>query len=145
MPSNRESWPGVKQFFQSIRGEAPSVINKGFWTGKVMDWAIEKRGLQGPALRVRGRPALPDHLRRASAPHRGINFAGDGAADIRRAQVGRGEVRHVRGPGRSGHGQAIRSNIEGMAKGFIIGQTAKEAVKSHKKLARTASPSPWTF
>ncbi len=30
-----------KQFFDSISGEAPSVFNKGWWTGKVMDWSMK--------------------------------------------------------------------------------------------------------
>ncbi|MFO8033076.1 MAG: hypothetical protein R6U22_11080, partial [Desulfohalobiaceae bacterium] len=29
-----------KKFFNSISGEAPSVFNKGWWTGKVMDWSM---------------------------------------------------------------------------------------------------------
>ncbi|MBU1247647.1 MAG: hypothetical protein KKB70_03025, partial [Proteobacteria bacterium] len=30
-----------RDFFTAIKGEAPSVFNKGFWTGKVMDWAMK--------------------------------------------------------------------------------------------------------
>ena len=30
-----------KEFFASISGEAPSIFNKGWWTGKVMDWAMK--------------------------------------------------------------------------------------------------------
>ncbi len=29
-----------KDFFASISGEAPSIFNKSWWTGKVMDWAM---------------------------------------------------------------------------------------------------------
>ncbi len=30
-----------KAFFDSISGEAPSVFNKGWWIGKVMDWSMK--------------------------------------------------------------------------------------------------------
>lgn len=30
-----------KEFFASISGEAPSIFNKGWWTGKVMDWSMQ--------------------------------------------------------------------------------------------------------
>ena len=30
-----------KEFFASISGEAPSIFNKGWWTGKVMDWSMK--------------------------------------------------------------------------------------------------------
>ena len=30
-----------KKFFASISGEAPSIFNKGWWTGKVMDWSMK--------------------------------------------------------------------------------------------------------
>ena len=29
-----------REFLLSIKGEAPSVFNKNFWTGKVMDWCM---------------------------------------------------------------------------------------------------------
>ena len=29
-----------KEFFASISGEAPSIFNKGWWMGKVMDWSM---------------------------------------------------------------------------------------------------------
>lgn len=30
-----------KEFLTSIRGEAPSIFNKNYWTGKVMDWCMK--------------------------------------------------------------------------------------------------------
>ena len=30
-----------QEFFNSISGEAPSIFNKGWWTGKVMDWSMK--------------------------------------------------------------------------------------------------------
>lgn len=35
-----------KEFFASIAGEAPSIFNKGWWTGKVMDWAMKNEAFK---------------------------------------------------------------------------------------------------
>ncbi len=64
-------------------------------------------------------------------------FAGDGAADIPAVlKWGAEKSGMFGGLAAAVMGKAIRANIEGMAKGFIIGRTAKEAVKSIKKLRR---------
>ncbi len=125
-----------KQFFQSIRGEAPSVFNKGFWTGKVMDWAMKNEDFKVQLFRFVD--VLP-YLTTSDALRRHIEeyFAGDGAADIPAVlKWGAERSGMFGGLAAAVMGKAIRSNIEGMAKGFIIGQTAKEAVKSIKKLRK---------
>lgn len=30
-----------KDFFERIRGNSPSVFDQSFWTGKVLDWAMQ--------------------------------------------------------------------------------------------------------
>ena len=35
-----------KEFFASISGEAPSIFNKGWWTGKVMDWSMKNENFK---------------------------------------------------------------------------------------------------
>src|SRR6056297_3039675 len=35
-----------RDFFDSISGEAPSIFNKGWWTGKVMDWAMQNENFK---------------------------------------------------------------------------------------------------
>ncbi|QLA20808.1 proline dehydrogenase family protein [Desulfolutivibrio sulfoxidireducens] len=125
-----------KQFFQSIRGEAPSIFNKGFWTGKVMDWAMKNEDFKVQLFRFVD--VLP-YLTTSDALRRHIEeyFTGDGAADIPAVlKWGAEKSGMFGGLAAAVMGKAIRSNIEGMAKGFIIGQTAKEAVKSIKKLRR---------
>ncbi|NMC50948.1 MAG: bifunctional proline dehydrogenase/L-glutamate gamma-semialdehyde dehydrogenase [Desulfovibrio sp.] len=125
-----------RQFFQSIRGEAPSVFNKGFWTGKVMDWAMKNEDFKVQLFRFVD--VLP-YLTTSDALRRHIEeyFGGDGAADIPAVlKWGAEKSGMFGGLAAAVMGKAIRSNIEGMAKGFIIGQTAKEAVKSIKKLRK---------
>ncbi|KUG29628.1 proline dehydrogenase (proline oxidase) / delta-1-pyrroline-5-carboxylate dehydrogenase [hydrocarbon metagenome] len=125
-----------KQFFQSIRGEAPSIFNKGFWTGKVMDWAMKNEDFKVQLFRFVD--VLP-YLTTSDALRRHIEeyFTGDGAADIPAVlKWGAEKSGMFGGLAAAVMGKAIRSNIEGMAKGFIIGQTAKEAVKSIKKLRK---------
>ncbi|MEF3698124.1 proline dehydrogenase family protein [Desulfolutivibrio sp.] len=125
-----------KQFFQSIRGEAPSIFNKGFWTGKVMDWAMKNEDFKVQLFRFVD--VLP-YLTTSDALRRHIEeyFTGQGAADIPAVlKWGAEKSGMFGGLAAAVMGKAIRSNIEGMAKGFIIGQTAKEAVKSIKKLRK---------
>ena len=35
-----------REFFASISGEAPSIFNKGWWTGKVMDWSMKNENFK---------------------------------------------------------------------------------------------------
>ena len=35
-----------KEFFASISGEAPSIFNKSWWTGKVMDWSMKNENFK---------------------------------------------------------------------------------------------------
>ena len=124
-----------KEFFKSISGEAPSIFNKGFWTGKVMDWAMQNEGFKVQLFRFVD--VLP-YLNTSEALTRHIReyFSADGA-----------DVPPVLkwGAGAAGFGGAftgmlmgkfIRSNIEGMARTFIIGENTKEAIKGLAKLRK---------
>jgi RHH-type proline utilization regulon transcriptional repressor/proline dehydrogenase/delta 1-pyrroline-5-carboxylate dehydrogenase len=125
-----------KAFFDSIRGEAPSVFNKGFWTGKVMDWAMKNEDFKVQLFRfVDVLPYLntSDNLTR----HIEEYFGGEDADIPAVLKWGAGKSTGLLGniAGKM-MGKAIRSNIEGMAKQFIVGQTTKEALKGLKKLRK---------
>ncbi len=125
-----------KAFFTSIRGEAPSIFNKGFWTGKVMDWAMKNEDFKVQLFRFVD--VLP-YLNTGESLKRHIDeyFTGDGAGDIPPVlKWGAEKSGLFGGLAAAVMGKFIRSNIENMAKQFIIGQTSKEAVKSLKKLRK---------
>ncbi|NDV17909.1 aldehyde dehydrogenase family protein [Pseudodesulfovibrio sp. JC047] len=124
-----------KEFFVSIAGEAPSVFNKGWWTGKVMDWAMKNEDFKVQMFRFVD--VLP-YLTTAESLSRHIEeyFSGDDTSlpDVlkwgaTKTTFGGGLVAKVLN-------KTIRSNIESMARQFIIGQTSKEAVKGIRKLRK---------
>ncbi|SDK83364.1 L-proline dehydrogenase [Maridesulfovibrio ferrireducens] len=124
-----------KVFFKSISGEAPSVFNKGWWTGKVMDWAMKNEDFKVQMFRFVD--VLP-YLNTSESLSRHIEeyFAADDSniPDVlkwgaTKTGFGGGLVAKVLN-------KTIRSNIEGMARQFIIGQKAKEAVKGIRKLRK---------
>ncbi len=124
-----------KEFFKSISGEAPSVFNKGWWTGKVMDWAMKNEDFKVQMFRFVD--VLP-YLNTSDSLSRHIEeyFAGDDSniPDVlkwgaTKTGIGGGLVAKVLN-------KTIRSNIEGMARQFIIGQKSSEAVKGIRKLRK---------
>jgi RHH-type proline utilization regulon transcriptional repressor/proline dehydrogenase/delta 1-pyrroline-5-carboxylate dehydrogenase len=124
-----------REFFASISGESPSVFNKGWWTGKVMDWAMKNEDFKVQMFRFVD--VLP-YLSTSESLSRHIEeyFAGDDSniPDVlkwgaTKTKLGGGLVAKVLN-------MTIRSNIESMARQFIIGQTSKEAVKGIRKLRK---------
>jgi RHH-type proline utilization regulon transcriptional repressor/proline dehydrogenase/delta 1-pyrroline-5-carboxylate dehydrogenase len=124
-----------KEFFASISGEKPSIFNKGWWTGKVMDWAM--RNEQFKVQLFRFVDVLP-YLVSGESLGRHIEeyFAGQDQ-DIpgvlkwgaKSAGLGGGLAAKV-------FARTIRSNIEGMAKQFIVGENVSEASKTLGRLRK---------
>jgi len=124
-----------KEFFTSIAGEAPSIFNKGWWTGKVMDWSMKNEDFKVQMFRFVD--VLP-YLTTSESLSRHIEeYFGDKDSNIPdvlkwgagKTGLGGGLVAMVLN-------KAIRSNIEGMARQFIIGEKAKEAVKGIRQLRK---------
>ncbi len=126
-----------KEFFASISGEAPSIFNKGWWTGKVMDWSMKNENFKVQLFRFVD--VLP-YLNTSDSLTRHIDeyFAGDDQDVPKVLKMGAG----VMGTGLGGKlaagilAKAIRSNIEGMAKQFIIGENTPDAMKNLKKIRK---------
>ena len=126
-----------KEFFASISGEAPSIFNKGWWTGKVMDWSMKNESFKVQLFRFVD--VLP-YLNTSDSLTRHIDeyFAGDDQDVPKVLKMGAG----VMGTGLGGKlaagimAKAIRSNIEGMAKQFIIGENTPDAMKNLKKIRK---------
>lgn len=125
-----------KEFFESIKGEAPSIFNKGFWTGKVMDWAMKNEDFKIQLFRFVD--VLP-YLNTSESLQRHIEeyFTGEGSDEIPSVlKWGAEKSGLFGGIAAKAMGKVIRSNIENMAKQFIIGQNSKEALKTLKKLRK---------
>lgn len=126
-----------KEFFKSISGEAPSIFNKGWWTGKVMDWSMRNENFKVQLFRFVD--VLP-YLNTSESLSRHIDeyFAGDDQDVPAVLKWGAGAL----GSGFAGKlagglvAKTIRSNIEGMAKQFIIGENTADAIKNLKKIRK---------
>ena len=124
-----------KEFFESIKGEAPSIFNKGWWMGRVMDWSMHNEAFKVQLFRFID--VLP-YLNTSESLTRHIReyFAADdqdvpavmkwGARTAGIAARLTGAIMNM----------LIRSNLEGMARQFIIGENIKDALKTIKKIRK---------
>ena len=124
-----------REFFASISGEAPSIFNKGWWTGKVMDWSMKNENFKIQLFRFVD--VLP-YLTTSESLARHIReyFAGDDQdvpAVMKWGAIGAGFGGKLTGIIVN---RTIRTNLEGMAKQFIIGENVKDALKSIKKIRK---------
>jgi len=124
-----------KEFFSSIRGESPSMFNKSWWTGKVMDWCMANDAFKIQMFRFVD--VLP-YLNTSDNLTRHIEeYFGGGDAEIPAVLKWGAD-----GVGKGGRlaaavlSRTMRSNIEKMARQFIIGENTKEAVKTIHKLRK---------
>ena len=122
-----------KEFLTSIRGEAPSVFNKNYWTGKVMDWCMKNEQFKIQMFRFVD--VLP-YLNTTSSLTRHIKeYFATGSEEIPSILKW-----GAKGAGIGGAltgailGRTIRANIEKMARSFIIGENTRQALKSIHKL-----------
>jgi RHH-type transcriptional regulator, proline utilization regulon repressor / proline dehydrogenase / delta 1-pyrroline-5-carboxylate dehydrogenase len=124
-----------REFFQSISGEAPSIFNKGWWTGKVMDWAMRNEDFKVQLFRFVD--VLP-YLNTSESLTKHIHeYFGREDQDIPSA-LKWGARSTGWGKGLAGKimARSIRSNIESMAKQFIIGEHIKQALKTLHKMRK---------
>lgn len=124
-----------REFFASISGEAPSIFNKGWWTGKVMDWSMKNENFKVQLFRfVDVLPYL--NTSESLARHIREYFAGDDQdvpAVMKWGAIGAGFGGKLTGVILN---RTIRTNLESMAKQFIIGENVKDALKNIKKIRK---------
>ncbi|MGD8253140.1 MAG: L-glutamate gamma-semialdehyde dehydrogenase [Syntrophobacterales bacterium] len=124
-----------KDLFTIISNEAPSLFNKGWWTGKLMDWCMRNENFKIQLFRFVD--VLP-YLTTAESLSRHIEeyFAKqdlDIPAALKWGAKGAGLGGRITG---KMLGRTIRTNIESMAQQFIIGDNTKEALKVLTKLRK---------
>ena len=124
-----------QEFFNSISGEAPSIFNKGWWTGKVMDWSMKNEDFKVQLFRFVD--VLP-YLNTSESLLRHIReyFASSGSEVPSVLRWGAGKAGLGGALTAKIMGGAIRSNIESMGRQFIIGQNVKEAMGGLAKLRK---------
>ena len=122
-----------QSLFKSIAGQVPSVFDQGFWSGKVLDWAMDHEDFRVQLFRfVDVLPALS--TTESLQSHIEDYFARTGSAVPAVLRWGAGKAGKASELTGKLIGKAVRSNVEAMAKGFIIGRTSQEAAKSLTRL-----------
>ena len=124
-----------REFFSLIRGETPSVFDKGWWTGKLLDWCMSNDSFKIQLFRFVD--VLP-YLTTSESLSRHLEeyFAGDDEdipSVLKWGAKTAGVGGRVAGKILS---HTIRANIESMAKQFIIGENTKEAINILKELRK---------
>lgn len=113
--------------FDDIRGQTPSIFNKSWWTGKVLDWSMRHEHFKVQLFRFID--VLP-YLTSSESFTRHIQeyFGGH---DLQVPAVFRWAATGAAMGGKFAAGivdKTVRANIEQMARQFIIGQDTHEAV-----------------
>nr|7NA0_A Chain A, Bifunctional protein PutA [Geobacter sulfurreducens PCA]7NA0_B Chain B, Bifunctional protein PutA [Geobacter sulfurreducens PCA] len=123
-----------KEFFGSISGEKPSLFNKGAWMGKAMDWSMQNEQFKIQMFRfvdvfpsLTTSKLLTEHIREYFGNEQDMPaFMSTGAKVAGMLGSFGGAVLN----------KVLTSNIEEMARQFIVGETTKEAVKNLEKLRK---------
>ncbi len=123
-----------KEMFASIAGEKPSLFDKAAWMGKVMDWSMQNEQFKVQIFRfVDTFPSLTtpklltDHIKEYFGEEKDMPaFLSAGAKMAGMlGSLGGGMLNKL-----------ISSNIQEMAKQFIVGEKTTDAIVNMKKLRK---------
>jgi len=123
-----------KELVKLTRGQRPSIFNKAWWQGQVMEWSMKDDGFKTEMFRfVDVFPVLkdPDEVYRHLNEYLlrpGINTPGFIKAALKGSSLGSFM--------RSTATKQIMKQMEGMAKSFITGEDGVDALKALKLLRK---------
>ena len=123
-----------RELFAALGDEAPSVFNKNWWTGRLMDWSMSHEDFKLQLFRfIDVLPCLTNE--QMLGEHIGEYFSeGENVPAVLRLGA-----KSVNIGGRLGMkllGSTIRKNLESMARQFIIGNSIPDTVKNIGKFRR---------
>lgn len=119
------------ELWERIRGEVPGIFNKGFWQGKILDWAMADPSFKIDLLRFVD--VLPT-LQTTEQISRHVNEYLVKPGRELPTLLGAAVKVAAGGWGSGIAANAIRKNVTGMAERFIVGTNAAEALPVLKKL-----------
>jgi len=121
-----------REFLRTIVGEKPSLFNKGAWIGKAMDWSMRNEHFKVQMFRfvdvfpsLTTGKALTRHIR---------EYFGDEREMPAFFSTGAKMAGMLGGLGGAVLNRVIASNIQEMARQFIVGENTAEAIKRIRKL-----------
>jgi len=123
-----------REFFSLISGQKPSLFNKGAWMGKVMDWSMKNETFKIQLFRfvdvfpsLTTAKLLTDHIR---------EYFGE-EKDMPPALSAGAKVAGMLGSlGGAVLNKVLTSNIQEMARQFIVGENTREAVNNLERLRK---------
>ncbi len=121
-----------KEFFKTIGSENPSIFNKNWWTGKVMDWSMKHDDFKIQLFRFID--VLPYLTTEEMLAHHIQEYFSKDEAVPAVLRLGAKTTGLAGKLGTKVLGKTIRKNLEMMALQFIIGGTVEETVKNLNKL-----------
>jgi RHH-type proline utilization regulon transcriptional repressor/proline dehydrogenase/delta 1-pyrroline-5-carboxylate dehydrogenase len=120
-----------EELWNRIRGEVPGIFNKGYWQGKILDWAMADPSFKVDLLRFVD--VLPT-LQSTEAISRHVSEYLLKEGRELPTLMGAAVKMAAGGWGSGIAANAIRKNVTGMAERFIVGTHAAEALPVLKKL-----------
>src|SRR6185369_13774258 len=123
-----------KELFGSVAGEKPSLFNKGAWMGKVMDWSMQNEQFKIQMFRfvdvfpsLTTGKLLTEHIR---------EYFGN-EQDMPPVLSTGAKVAGMLGSlGGAVLNKVLTTNIQEMARQFIVGENTKEAIKNMERLRK---------
>jgi RHH-type proline utilization regulon transcriptional repressor/proline dehydrogenase/delta 1-pyrroline-5-carboxylate dehydrogenase len=108
--------------FASMEGDSPSVFRKDYWSGRMMEWAMKDESFKVDMFRfvdvlpvLRSSDAVARHLDEY------FNRPGQSTPAVVRTLIGAAGL--LGGLTEKLAAATIRSNVNGMAERFIVGET----------------------
>ncbi len=123
-----------KEFFKTIGSENPSIFNKNWWTGKVMDWSMKHDDFKIQLFRFID--VLPYLTTEEMLAHHIQEYFSKDEAVPAVLRLGAKTTGLAGKLGTKVLGKTIRKNLEMMALQFIIGQAVDDTVKNLEKLRK---------
>lgn len=121
-----------KEIFKRMKGEAPSMFKKDWWSGKMMDWSMKDEAFKVEMFRfVDVFPTLKDHVQ--VAEHLQEYFCRPEQDFPASFQWGLSKVKPDSRIAKMAASQ-IEGQVVGMASKFIVGKTAQEALPELEKM-----------
>jgi len=119
-------------FFAAIGNESPSIFNKNWWIGKVMDWSMNNEDFKIQLFRFID--VLPYLTTEEMLVRHIQEYFSEGQSVPAVLRLGAKSTSLAGKLGTTVLGRTIRKNLEMMALQFIIGGTVTETVKNLTKL-----------
>ena len=115
-----------RRLYNLIEGETPSVFNKDYWMGKVIEWSMKHEDFKVQMFRFID--VFPYLTRPESVPKHLAEYFGGTELDFPKAlRLGVTSLSHT-SIGAKRIAKTIANNIEAMGKNFIAGATPQEAL-----------------